>query len=305
MLFTKKTVHQKRTAFQEGLKSGRLLKFPGSFSPLVSQMIEKRNFDGVYVSGAVLSSDLFFTDIGLTTLTEVSQRASQIAAGTDLPVIVDGDTGFGESINAARTVLEMERLGLSGVHLEDQILPKKCGHLDNKELISLEQMSQKVAAAVKTRKDKNFVIIARTDAKASEGMDAAINRAKAYIDAGADMIFPEALQSEKEMEVFRKAVSVPLLFNMTEFGKTPLLKDSQIESLGFNVVIYPVTTWRLALGAVDKGLQHIQSCGTQNGLLDEMQDRKSLYEFLQYSNYQQFDEKLFNLNSQKEWTCQK
>ncbi len=305
MLFTQKTPEQKRAAFRADLDSGKLLQFPGSFSPLVSQMIETQGFNGVYVSGAVLSSDMFFTDVGLTTLTEVSQRASQIAAGTDLPTIVDGDTGFGEGINAARTVLEMERLGLAGVHLEDQILPKRCGHLDGKELVSTKAMAQKVASAAKVRKDKNFVIIARTDAKATEGMQAAIDRAKAYVDAGADMIFPEALQSEKEMEEFRKAVSVPLLFNMTEFGKTPLLTDAQIEALGFNLVIYPVTTWRLALGAVDKGLARLKKDGTQKNMLDDMMDRQTLYKNLRYLDYKNFDENISNLENKKEWSCQK
>jgi methylisocitrate lyase len=294
MLFNKKNATQKRQEFRESLKSGKLLRFPGAFSPLVAMLIEQQGFDGVYISGAVLANDLGFPDIGLTTLTEVSQRGRAIARATELPAIIDIDTGFGEAMSAARTVQELEDLGLCGCHLEDQQNPKRCGHLDNKALVETEAMIKKIKAAADAKRDKNFLIIARTDARASEGLEAAIERAKAYVGAGAEMIFPEALQNEKEFEMFRKAVSVPLLANMTEFGKSSLLSAKQLENLGYNLVIYPVTSLRLAMKAVEDGLASIRDQGTQEPLLDKMQHRKRLYEILHYEKYNQFDQSIFN-----------
>lgn len=294
MLFAKKSGAQKRSDFRKELKSGRLLRFPGAFSPLVSMLIEQQGFDGVYISGAVLANDLGLPDIGLTTLSEVSQRGRQISRVTELPAIIDIDTGFGEPMSAARTIQELEDLGLSGCHLEDQVNPKRCGHLDGKALIEKEAMIRKIKAASDAKRDPNFLIIARTDARASEGLDQAIARAQAYVDAGAEMIFPEALQDEKEFEKFRKSISVPLLANMTEFGKSKLLNRSQLESLGYNLVIYPVTSLRLAMKAVEEGLAQIRDSGTQENLLDKMQHRKRLYEILHYEDYNQFDQSVFN-----------
>lgn len=294
MLFNKKNATEKRSEFRKALKSGKLLRFPGAFSPLVAMLIEQQGFDGVYISGAVLANDLGFPDIGLTTLTEVSQRGRAIARATELPAIIDIDTGFGEAMSAARTVQELEDLGLCGCHLEDQQNPKRCGHLDNKALVETEGMIKKIKAASEAKRDANFLIIARTDARASEGLDAAINRAKAYVEAGAEMIFPEALQNEKEFEAFRKAVSVPLLANMTEFGKSSLLSTQQLQNLGYNLVIYPVTSLRLAMKAVEDGLASIRDEGTQEHLLEKMQHRKRLYEILHYEKYNQFDQSIFN-----------
>ncbi len=294
MLFAQKSPAQKRAEFREALKAGRLLRFPGAFSPLVAMLIERQGFDGVYVSGAMLAADLGLPDVGLTTLNEVAHRGRAIARATQLPVIVDADTGFGEALNAARTAQELEELGLCGCHLEDQQNPKRCGHLDNKSLVSAADMVRKIRAASSARRDANFVLIARTDARASEGLDGAIARARAYVDAGADMIFPEALADESEFEKFRKAMSVPLLANMTEFGKTKLLTTKQLESLGINVVIYPVTTLRLAMKAVEAGLAAMQKQGTQAALLDRMQTRAELYELLRYVDYQRFDQDVFN-----------
>ncbi|MBX7157342.1 MAG: methylisocitrate lyase [Verrucomicrobiae bacterium] len=294
MLFNKKNATQKRQEFRQALKSGKLLRFPGAFSPLVAMLMEQQGFDGVYISGAVLANDLGFPDIGLTTLTEVSQRGRAIARATELPAIIDIDTGFGEAMSAARTIQELEDLGLCGCHLEDQQNPKRCGHLDNKALVETEAMIKKVKAASDAKRDKNFLIIARTDARASEGLEAAIGRAKAYVDAGAEMIFPEALQNEKEFEAFRQAVSVPLLANMTEFGKSSLLTTKQLQNLGYNLVIYPVTSLRLAMKAVEDGLASIRDEGTQEHLLEKMQHRKRLYEILHYEKYNQFDQSIFN-----------
>lgn len=295
MLFPEKTAAEKRKSFREALKSGKLLRFPGAFAPIVAMQIERLGFEGVYISGSVLSNDLGYPDIGLTTLSEVGQRGRQIARVTKLPTIIDADTGFGEPMNAARTMQEFIELGLAGCHLEDQMNPKRCGHLDGKALVAREDMIRKVKSAADARRlDPNFVIIARTDARASEGLDAAIDRAKAYVDAGADMIFPEALADLGEFDKFRKAVKAPLLANMTEFGKSKLLTVKELESVGFNMVIYPVTTLRLALGASEKGLRQIKADGTQEALLPAMQTRKELYELTRYEEYNAWDQNIFN-----------
>lgn len=294
MFCSKKPIHQKRADFRSALGENKLLRFPGAFSPLVSMLIEQMGFDGIYISGAVLSNDLGLPDIGLTTLSEVSQRGRTIARVSDLPAIIDIDTGFGEPMNVARTIQEMEELGLCGCHLEDQVNPKRCGHLDNKILVDIHSMGKKIKAAAQAKRDPNFILIARTDARSVEGLNQAIKRSKAYVDAGADMIFPEALQDENEFEKFRKAVPVPLLANMTEFGKSKLLKYQTLQDLGYNIVIYPVTTLRLAMKAVEEGLADLLSKGTQEDLLDKMQHRKRLYEILRYQDYNQFDNDIYN-----------
>ncbi len=294
MLFQKSTPQEKRASFRAALKSGKLLRFPGAFSPLVSLLIEELGFEGVYISGAVLANDLGYPDIGLTTLSEVAGRGRQISRVTKLPSIIDIDTGFGEPMNAARTIQELTEMGLAGCHIEDQQNPKRCGHLDGKALIETTEMLKKIKAASNAKTDSQFLIIARTDARATEGLDKAIDRAKAYVDAGAEMIFPEALQNEKEFETFRKSISVPLLANMTEFGKSQLLTTTQLSNLGFNVVIYPVTSLRIAMGAVESGFKEIAKQGTQEGLLPVMQHRQRLYELVKYSEYNQFDQNIFN-----------
>ncbi|MCF8590309.1 methylisocitrate lyase [Gordonia liuliyuniae] len=283
----------KRANLRAALDSGDLQRWPGAFSPLVAKIVADAGFEGVYVSGAALAADLGLPDIGLTTLTEVAARGGSIARATDLPTLIDADTGFGEPMSAARTITTLEDAGLAGCHLEDQVNPKRCGHLDGKEVVPTEDMLRRIAAAVGARRDPNFIICARTDARGVEGLDAAIDRAKAYVDAGADLIFTEALADEWEFETFRRAVDAPLLANMTEFGKSELLTTDQLRDLGFNVVIYPVTTLRLAMGAVESGLAAIAETGTQAGQLDVMQHRARLYEFLRYSDYNAFDQNLF------------
>lgn len=285
---------EKRTRFRSGLDSGRLLRFPGAFSPLVAKVIAELRFDGVYVSGAALSADLGLPDIGLTTLTEIAARGGQIAGTTDLPTLVDADTGFGEPMSAARTVTILEDAGLAGCHLEDQVNPKRCGHLDGKEVVPVADMVKRLRAAVSARRDPNFIICARTDAAGVEGISLAIDRAKAYSEAGADLIFTEALHSPADFEHFRDAVDTPLLANMTEFGKSELLTASQLSDIGYNVVIYPVTTLRLAMHAIENGLREIANLGTQSALLDRMQNRSRLYELLRYSDYNQFDSDIYN-----------
>ena len=294
MLFATKDAKAKRADLRTALASGQLLQFPGAFSPLVAMAIADIGFDGVYVSGAVLSADLGLPDIGLTTLSEVAGRAEQIARATDLPAIVDCDTGFGEPMSAARTVRMMEERGLAGCHMEDQVNPKRCGHLDNKAVVETSEMARRLRAAADAKRDPNFLLIARTDARAIEGLDKAIDRAKAYVDAGAEMIFPEAMADKAEFAAMRKAVDVPLLANMTEFGKSDLMSKDELSDLGYNVVIYPVTTLRLAMKATEDGLRAIKERGTQAGLLDRMQHRRDLYALLRYEDYNDFDQSIFN-----------
>ncbi|MFI6307600.1 methylisocitrate lyase [Amycolatopsis thailandensis] len=293
MLHAAPSAAQKRSAFRAGLNSGMLQRFPGAFNPLSAKLIERRGFEGVYISGAVLSADLGLPDIGLTTLTEVAGRSQQIARVTALPALVDADTGFGEPMNAARTVQVLEDAGVAGMHLEDQVNPKRCGHLDGKDVVERDVAVRRITAAVAARRDPDFVIAARTDAAAVHGTDDAVERAKAYAGAGADLIFPEAMRDPADFERLRAAVDVPILANMTEFGKSELLDVKTLESLGVNVVIYPVTLLRLAMHAAETGLDAIAEHGTQTGLLDSMQHRRDLYDLLDYESYSTFDENVF------------
>jgi len=295
MHFTKKNASEKRSNFTESLKSGKLLRFPGAYNPLSAKLISEIGFDGVYISGGVMANDLGLPDIGLTTLEQISYRASQITRVTDLPTIVDADTGFKDCI---KTISTLEAKGLAGCHIEDQVEQKRCGHLDNKELISKEEMVVKIKDAVSARIDKNFLIIARTDANAVEGLDKTIDRIKAYEDAGADMIFPEAMKDENEFEKIRKISQKYLLANMTEFGKSKLLNKSELEKLGYNLVIYPVTTQRLAMKNVEDGLKSIFENGDQNNIIDNMQTRKRLYELVEYEKYNTLNNKITDFSTE-------
>ncbi len=289
MHFTKKNSLKKRKELKKKLKSNKILKFPGAYNPLTAKLIAEISFDGIYISGAVMANDLGIPDIGLTTLKEVSYRAKQISRVTDLPSIVDADTGFS---NCKKTIETFEQLGLSGCHIEDQIDQKRCGHLDNKEIISKRNMVKKIQNAVKAKKDTNFLIIARTDANNVEGINKTIDRIKAYEDAGADVIFPEAMKDEKEFELIRKNTKVSLLANMTEFGKSKILSSKKLENLGYQIVIYPVTTQRLAMKSVEDGLRAIMKDGHQNKILGKMQTRKRLYELVEYEKYNTPDKKI-------------
>ena len=295
MHFVKKEPIQKRKDFTEKLKSNKILRIPGAYNPLTAKLIEEIGYDAVYVSGGVMANDLGFPDIGLTTLEDVSTRAYLISRVTNLPTIVDIDTGFK---SCKETIETFEDFGISGVHLEDQIERKRCGHLENKELISTNKMVEKIKECVLSKKDENFKIIARSDAKSVEGIDSMINRCKAYIDAGAEIIFPEALHDEKEFEKVRKELSCYLLANMTEFGKTKLLDYKKLEQLGYNIVIYPVTTQRLAMQNVEMGLKSILNDGHQNNIIDKMQTRKRSYELVEYEKYNTEDKKITDFSTE-------
>ncbi|MEX3506992.1 methylisocitrate lyase [Corynebacterium sp. LK2590] len=285
---------EKRQALRQTLADENITTLPGAFNPLTARLIQDiGGFGGVYISGAVLANDLGLPDIGLTTLTEVAQRAGQIARVTDLPVLVDADTGFGEPMSAARTIAALEDAGLAGCHLEDQVNPKRCGHLDGKEVVETDVMVRRITAAVNERRDENFVICARTDAAGIHGIDEAIERAKAYADAGADLIFTEALYNPADFEKFRAAVDTPLLANMTEFGKTELLSAQQLQDLGYNAVIWPVSTFRVAMGATEDFLRDMADTGLQTEWLERMQHRSRLYELVRYDEYNAFDNSVF------------
>ncbi|HLR58012.1 MAG TPA: methylisocitrate lyase [Beutenbergiaceae bacterium] len=289
----------RRANLREALEGEGLLQFPGAFNPLAAKMIESFGFDGVYVSGAVMSAELGLPDIGLTTLTEVAGRSGQIAQMTNLPTIVDADTGFGEPMNVARTIQALEDAGVAGAHIEDQVNPKRCGHLDGKEVVDVDTAAKRLRAAVAGRRDENFLVIARTDIRAQASVEATIERAHALVEAGAEVVFPEALRTLAEFEQVAAALPVPILANMTEFGKSELFTASQLAGAGVRLVIYPVTLLRLAMGAAHAGLSAIKNEGSQTSVLPQMQTRAELYELLDYAGYNVFDEEIFTYKARE------
>lgn len=294
MLYSTLSPADKRSDFRKRLASGELLRMPGAFNPLSAKLIQDRGFEGVYISGAVLAADLGLPDIGLTTLTEVAARGQQISRMTDLPTLIDADTGFGEPMNVARTVQSLEDAGVAGLHIEDQVNPKRCGHLDGKAVVGVDVATKRIRAAVDARRDPNLLIMARTDIRAVDGLSAALDRAKQLVDAGADAIFPEAMADLAEFEAVRAAVDVPILANMTEFGKSELFTTEQLAGVGINIVIYPVSLLRIAMGAAERGLDTIIREGSLNSEVAGMQTRARLYELLDYESYNAFDTSVYN-----------
>lgn len=293
MLYSSLSAAQKRRVLRERLSSGELLRVPGAFNPLSARLIEEKAFDGVYISGAVVAADLGLPDIGLTTATEVADRSSQIARMTELPAVVDADTGFGEPMNVARTVQALEDAGVSALHVEDQVNPKRCGHLEGKDVVDADTAAKRIRAAAEARRDPNLVIIARTDIRAVAGVEAAVERARQLVDAGADVVFPEAMIDLAEFEAVRRGVDVPVLANMTEFGKSPLFTTSQLADAGISMVIYPVSLLRIAMGAAERALDRLTEEGSLESLLPEMQHRARLYELVDYPGYNRFDSSIY------------
>ncbi|MCA9162962.1 MAG: methylisocitrate lyase [Planctomycetales bacterium] len=266
----------------------------GAPNALAAKLIEQMGIGGIYLSGAALSAGvLALPDVGLFSLTELAQQATYLTRVIDTPLIVDADTGFGDIMNVERTIVELEAAGVAAIQLEDQQLPKRCGHLSGKSLVEPEAMCAKLQAAAAARRDDSLVLLARTDARGVTNLDDAIDRAKRYIDAGADWIFPEALASAKEFERFAKAIDVPLVANMTEFGKSPLLTRDELADLGYAAVLYPVTLLRVAMKAMEAALALLATEGTQRGLLDLMQTRDELYELIEYEEFEQRDRQFF------------
>ncbi|WP_114855022.1 methylisocitrate lyase [Brachybacterium sp. YJGR34] len=289
MLHATRTASQKRQDLRALLVPGAAHPFPGAFTPLSAQLIEEKCFPGVYLSGAVIAAELGLPDIGLTTLSEVAARGGQIARSTDLPCLIDADTGFGEPLNAARTVQLLEDAGLAGCHIEDQVNPKRCGHLDGKATVDRETAMRRIRAAADARRDPDFLVMARTDVRAAEGVDAAVDRLRALVDAGAEAVFPEALESLAEFEQVCTALDVPVLANMTEFGRTPLFTRAQLAEAGVAMAIYPVTLLRAAMGAAERVLETLRAEGSQASHVPEMLTRARLYELVDYEGYTRFD----------------
>jgi len=275
-----------RKRLRELLARREILLAPGAHDALTARMIEKVGFDAVYMTGAGTVNTLTaLPDNGLITLTEMVMNARYIVQATSIPVISDADTGYGNAVNVMRTVLEFERAGVAGIHIEDQVAPKRCGHIEGKEIVSTEEMVGKIRAACAARSESDFVIIARTDSCSVLGFDEAVRRGRAYLEAGADVVFPEALVSEEEFREYAKAVKGCLLANMTEFGKSPYLTSQQLEAMGYKIVIFPATAMRVALKAIWELLTTLKETGTQKDLISRMFTRKELYELVDYDKF--------------------
>ena len=276
------TGQTKPARLRELIANGAIM-MPGVPNAAMARQAERVGFDAVYVSGAgMANATAGVPDIGLLTLTEVVQLAGYIARAVKIPAIVDADTGFGGSENVARTIRELETAGLAGCHIEDQEFPKRCGHLSGKSLVGVDEMTKKIKAAATVRRDPDFVIIARTDARAVEDFDRTVDRAQRYIEAGADAIFPEALRSEQEFRDFAREIDVPLLANMTEFGKSPLLSFQDLVGFGYRMVIFPQSAFRVSMKASEEFLRALKDSGTQKEWINDMQTRQELYELLEY-----------------------
>jgi methylisocitrate lyase len=266
---------------------------PGVFNALLARMAERMGFRAIYLSGGALSASAGVPDVGLLSVNDFVDQARALTLACALPLLCDADTGFGEALNVERTVHLFESAGVAGIHLEDQVLPKRCGHLSGKQLVEPEVMTAKIRAAVNARRDPNFVIMARTDARGVNGFDDAVRRAEGYLEAGADAIFPEALESEAEFAAFAKAVKAPLLANMTEFGRSPNLDFATLAAIGYRMVLYPLTALRVALKAAQTTLAEIKQTGHQRGRLPHMLTRAELYDLLGYSGYEERDRSYF------------
>lgn len=275
---------------KELLERDEILKVPGAFNALVARSAVQQGFEALYISGAAFSASNALPDLGYFTVNELATFVRGMVRASNVPIIVDVDTGFGEVLHMVRTVVELEEAGAAAIQVEDQKLPKKCGHVEGKQLVSAEDMCRKIEAVKRVR--KNLLIVARTDAHALHGLDEAIRRAQMYERAGADIIFPEALHTEEEFKKMSEAINVPLLANMTEFGKTPYLTAEKFQSYGYKIIIYPVTTLRVAMKAVEKVLKELKETGTQKAMVEDMQTRKELYELLDYYGYGDFDNEI-------------
>lgn len=289
-------VHQPSTQgeladrFRQLIKATSILQIPGAHDAMAGLIAKRTGFEALYLSGAAYTASRGLPDLGIVTSDEVAERARDIIRATDLPILVDIDTGFGGVLNVARTAREMQEAGVAAVQIEDQDLPKKCGHLNGKKLVTTEEMVQKIQAIKQVA--PSLVIVARTDARAVEGVEEAIARVNAYIEAGADAIFPEALQSEEEFREFASRIQVPLLANMTEFGKTPYYTSQEFQDMGYQMVIYPVTSLRVAAKAYERVFKQIKTTGTQKASLEDMQMRSELYETISYHEFEGLDKEI-------------
>lgn len=281
------------------LMSKDIVVAPGAYSGVSALIAQKAGFKAVYMSGSGVAGNMGLPDLSMTTLDEVVEDARRIVSVSSLPLIVDADTGFGETMNVVRTVRMMEDAGVAAIHLEDQVLPKRCGHLSGKKLVTSDDMIRKIRAAVSARKNSDFMIIARTDARAVEGLEGALERSREYIEAGADAIFTEALETREEFGKFARELDVPLLANMTEFGKSPLLTVDELRAIGYKIVIFPLTGFRVSLKAVMDSYVKLREDGTQNNFLDSLMTRKDYYDLIGYDEYEKDDNEIFNYKGDK------
>ena len=271
----------------------RTIVLPGAFNAFSAELIERAGFEAIYISGAGLANGVAgVPDIGLLSLTEVAAQAAYIARAVKIPAIADADTGFGEGVHLVRAVEAFEAAGVAGIQIEDQEFPKRCGHLPGKRLIPAKEMVQKIQGAIRARRDSEFMIIARTDARGVTGFRDAVDRARRYVDAGADVIFPEALESAEEFARFTEKIDVPLLANMTEFGKSPLLSAGDLSKMGYRLILFPMSLFRMAARAMEETLAVLKKEGTSRGLLGQMQTRRELYEVIRYADYERLDQQI-------------
>lgn len=286
----------RNSKFRRLLEKPGIILAPGATDAFVARIIERTRFPALYVTGAGVSNTLGFPDLGLTSMEEIVCRAKYVADAVKIPVISDADTGYGNPLNVMRTVREFESAGISAIHIEDQVMPKKCGHFEGKHVISKAEMVKKIEAAVEARRDDEFVIIARTDARAPHGLEEAISREKAYLKAGADAAFIEAPTSVEEMKKIAQAIDAPLVANMVEGGRTPLLKARELERLGYKIVIYANTALRVAAYAIREAMAELHKTGTTEQLMDRMlawQDRQDLVDL---PLYQKLEKKFLTLD---------
>ena len=293
MLLSSENSNAQKAQRLRDLIAEKTVVMPGAFNAPVGMMAQSIGFEAIYISGAgLINGTAGYPDIALLGMDEMVREASYIANAVDVPAICDADTGYGDVLQVMRTIQAFERAGLAGVHLEDQEAPKRCGHLDGKSLISVAEMERKLAAAVEARQNPDFLIVARTDARSVEGFDESVERGLRYIEAGADAIFPEALLSEDEFGRYAEKVAVPLMANMTEFGKTPYLSASQFAALGYRMVIFPMSAFRVMMKAVEELLQQLKAQGSAESFLPRMQTRQELYDLLRYADYETMDAQL-------------
>ncbi|OGG51345.1 MAG: methylisocitrate lyase [Candidatus Handelsmanbacteria bacterium RIFCSPLOWO2_12_FULL_64_10] len=284
---------ESRPARLRALMKAGTVALPGAFNAATALLAERAGFEALYISGAGIANGVAgVPDVGLLTMDEVAREAGYIADAVSLPCLCDADTGFGEPLNVYRTVQAFERAGIAGAHIEDQQSPKRCGHLSGKTLIAPDHMAEKVAAAAEARRDRDFLVVARTDARGVTGFDDAVARAHAYLKAGADAIFPEALGSREEFVEFARQVKAPLLANMTEFGRSPYLSVAEFSDLGYALVIFPMTAFRVAMKAVEQAYAALKAAGSQRGFLDRMQTRQELYDLVRYRDYEALDKRV-------------
>lgn len=288
---------KKTTKLRQMLEKEEIVVAPGAYDALSAKIIEQAGFRAVYITGAgVASSQIGVPDIGLVTMTEMVTQAKNIVNATDIPVICDADTGYGNAINVMRTIREFEKAGVAAVHIEDQITPKKCGHWEGKQIIPVKEMANKIKAAVEAREDPDFIIIARTDSRSEFGLEDAIERGRAYHEAGADVIFVEAPQTVNEIKIISKSITKPILINLPEGGKTPILPLRELQEMGYRIAIFPSSLWMACIKAMQDVLKELKEKGNTDNFRERMVSREELFDFVDISYYRSLENKYIKSN---------